>query len=152
MTSWSKEFEVRWADLDPNFHLRHSVYYDFGAAMRVDMLSEFGITPAFMRQHQLGPIILREECVFLKEISSGDRVSVDVHLLKARRDYSRWTFVHHIFKNDTVISAKLTIDGAWLNTEIRKLTVPPIEVLETFKSIPTAEDFAWDEKTSKSQQ
>lgn len=152
MQSWIKDFEVRWADLDPNFHLRHSVYYDYGAAMRIDMLAEFGITPAFMRLHNLGPIILREECVFLKEISSGDKVSVDVQLQKARRDYSRWTFLHRIFKNDSLLAAKLTIDGAWLNTEIRKLTVPPQEVSETFKSMPTAEDFSWDEKLSKPQQ
>lgn len=152
MKSWIKDFEVRWADLDPNFHLRHSVYYDYGAALRVNMLADFGITPAFMRERHLGPIILREECVFLKEIVSGDKVSVDVQLLNARHDYSRWSFMHRIFKNDSVLAAKLTIDGAWLDTEIRKLTVPPSEVLETFKLMPTSSNFLWDEKISKPQQ
>jgi acyl-CoA thioesterase FadM len=31
MTSFSKELSFRWSDLDPNFHVRHSAYYDFGA-------------------------------------------------------------------------------------------------------------------------
>ena len=28
--NYTKPVEIRWSDLDPNFHLRHSVYYDYG--------------------------------------------------------------------------------------------------------------------------
>lgn len=30
MEPYSKKFEIRWADLDPNYHVLHSKYYDFG--------------------------------------------------------------------------------------------------------------------------
>ena len=44
MATFSKQLSFRWADLDPNFHLRHSVYYDFGAQHRVEILEQLGLT------------------------------------------------------------------------------------------------------------
>ena len=60
--------QIRWSDLDPNFHLRHSVYYDWAAMCRMEFLTRNGLTPALMQQMQFGPIIFREEAVFRKEI------------------------------------------------------------------------------------
>ena len=98
MTYYSKQVKVRWSDLDPNFHLRHSVYYDFGAFMRTCFLVEIGLTPKVFMQQQFGPIVFREECVFKKEIQFGDKIMVNASLLKARADYSRRTIIHKISK------------------------------------------------------
>ena len=64
--------QVRWADLDPNFHLRHSVYYDWGAYCRILFLNGYNMTTEVMKHLNIGPIIFREECVFKKEIRFGD--------------------------------------------------------------------------------
>ena len=100
MDAYLKSIEVRWADLDPNFHMTHSKYYDLGAYVRMCYFIENGITPHELHAHRLGPILLREECVFRKEIQPGDKISVDIKLLKARKDGSRWTMQHQVFKND----------------------------------------------------
>ena len=34
MEPFKQNLQVRWADLDPNGHVRHSVYYDYGAQIR----------------------------------------------------------------------------------------------------------------------
>jgi acyl-CoA thioesterase FadM len=34
---FSKQLSFRWSDLDPNFHVRHSAYYDFGAQHRIEI-------------------------------------------------------------------------------------------------------------------
>ncbi|MEJ7770044.1 MAG: acyl-CoA thioesterase [Chitinophagaceae bacterium] len=146
METYKKKIEIRWADLDPNFHLRHSVYYDFGASARIDYLQQNGITAQFMHERVFGPVILREECVFKKEIRPNDEISIDLVLVKAREDFSRWSIRHHIYKNGHTISAVLTIDGAWLDTSKRKLVVPPEEVTKTFASMPRNEQFAWLDK------
>ena len=65
-----KDVDIRWSDLDPNFHLRHSVYYDFGAYCRISFLNDNGITETVMREHKIGPVLFREECVFKREIIS----------------------------------------------------------------------------------
>lgn len=38
MEKFIQEIQLRWSDLDPNFHLRHSVYYDWGAFCRIEFL------------------------------------------------------------------------------------------------------------------
>ena len=146
MDKFTCTVEVRWADLDPNFHLRHSVYYDYGAYCRIQFLSSKGITAQFMHQHQFGPIIFREECLFKREIRLEDKVSVDVCLIKGNRDFSRWSMEHQIFKNNETLSAVITLDGAWIDVQKRKLTVPPAEVIKTFENAPRSERFQWIEK------
>ena len=90
---YSKIVEVRWADLDPNFHVLHSKYYDFGAYVRMCYLTENGITPEVLTKYQIGAIIFREECIFRREIKFGDAVKITLMLGKARKDVSRWTWL-----------------------------------------------------------
>lgn len=146
MDAYTKEVEIRWSDIDPNFHLRHSVYYDFGAFVRISFLAEHGLTTAQMQQQQIGPILFREECVFKREIHFQDKVSINLRLRKCTRDMGRWTMVHEILKNDTTLSAILTIDGAWIDTQKRKLALPPASFIEVFEKIPRTEDFEWIER------
>ena len=143
MEKFIKEIQLRWSDLDPNFHLRHSVYYDWGAFCRIEFLKEFGLTANLMQQLHFGPILFREECVFKKEIRDGDKITIDLTLLKARRDYSRWSIRHTIVKNTDIISAILTVDGAWINTTERKLAMPPPEAEKVFSQMPVDENFQW---------
>jgi acyl-CoA thioester hydrolase len=116
--------------------VRHSVYYDYGAYCRIAFLDAHGLTASFMAQNNFGPILFREECVFRKEIKLGDVVSIDLHLLKAKEDQSRWSIQHHIYKNPDTLAAILTVDGAWINTQLRKLAAPPEQVLHVFNKCP----------------
>lgn len=143
MERFNMDVQIRWSDLDPNFHIRHSVYYDWGALCRVAFLNKWGLTADVMTRLQVGPILFREECVFRKEIRSGDTVSMDLKLLKARPDFSRWSIQHHIRKAETVVCAVLTVDGAWLNTALRKLATPPESVHTVFNEMPRSETFEW---------
>ena len=143
MENFIKEIQVRWSDLDPNVHLRHSVYYDWGALSRIEFLYTHGLTANLMQELHFGPILFREECVFKKEIRFGDKVTIGLKLLKSRKDYSRWTIEHDIVKNDDTVSAILTVDGAWLDTAQRKLAKPPAEVSNVFLQMPVDENFQW---------
>lgn len=146
--SYSKSFEIRWSDLDPNFHVRHSVYYDFGAFVRMNFLTDHGLTPAILQQHNIGPILFREECLFKREIHFGDVVSINVALKKSSTTYSRWTMQHEIIKNQDIIAAIITIEGAWIDTAKRKLTIPSSLVAPTLDQMPRAKDFEWIDKKS----
>ena len=134
--------QLRWADLDANLHIRHSVYYDWGAMSRLDFLSSNGLTMEFMSQHGFGPVIFREEARFLKEIRTGDDVIINMTLAKARRDFSRWTIQHEIKKGEKV-AALITVDGAWLDIKQRKLFSPPPEVTTVFSQIDHGREFEW---------
>jgi acyl-CoA thioester hydrolase len=135
--------QLRWADIDANFHVRHSVYYDWGAMCRMEFLRAMGLTESVFHQLQIGPILFREESRFKRELQMGDTVAIDLHLLAARRDFSRWTIRHQLFKNNDKLAAILTVEGAFLNTQLRKLAVPPSLAGDTFNSMPRAEEFTW---------
>lgn len=143
MESFVQPVQVRWSDLDPNVHLRHSVYYDWGAYCRISFLSGQQLTAEVMQRLQIGPILFREECVFKKEIRLGDTVTINLELVKSKKDYSRWTIRHTITKNGDAIAALLTVDGAWLDVVRRKLATPPQEVSDVFSAMPVAEEFQW---------
>ena len=149
MNSYSKPVEIRWSDLDPNFHVRHSVYYDMGAYVRMSFLTENGLGAPVMLQHNLGPILFREECVFKKEIHFGDSITINLTLKKCSPTYSRWSFQHEIIKNGDTVAAIITVDGAWIDTVRRRLTVPTEIITHTFEKLPRSEDFAWIEKTKQ---
>lgn len=135
--------QLRWADIDANFHVRHSVYYDWGAMCRMEFLRAMGLTESVFHQLQIGPILFREESRFKRELQMGDTVAIDLHLLAARRDFSRWAIRHQLFKNNDTLAAILTVEGAFLNTQLRKLAVPPSLAGDTFNSMPRAEEFTW---------
>jgi acyl-CoA thioester hydrolase len=142
MSVFTKEISIRWSDLDPNFHMRHSVYYDFGAQHRIEILEKQGLTMKIMQQQHFGPIIFREECVFRKEIRLGDTISISTKLGKIKEDASRWTIIHELKNGKDELCAILTIDGAWMDTQLRKLAQPtPSIVLQVMNSFPKTEDF-----------
>ena len=140
--SFIQPLEVRWSDLDPNYHVRHSVYYDYGAFCRICFLNQHGVTTAFLTEHHFGPILFREECIFRREIKLGDAVTIDLQLVKAKQDYSRWTIQHTLTRNSEH-AATMFMDGAWIDTVKRKLTIPPQLVLDTFENMPRTEGFEW---------
>lgn len=146
MDSYVKPVEIRWSDLDPNFHVRHSVYYDFGAYIRMCFLTENGLPPAVLVEHNLGPILFREECLFKREVHFGDIITINLALKQCTPTYSRWTFQHEIIKNGDTVAAIITVDGAWLDTAKRRLTVPSEFVSPTFEQLPKAADFKWLER------
>ena len=143
LKTFVKPVDIRWADLDPNFHLRHSVYYDYGAYCRIRFFEEFGLSNKVMQEMKFGPILFREEAVFRKEIRMGDELTIDLEVTKSRKDYSRWSIRHQLVKNGDNLAAILTVDGAWINTEMRKLASPPSALGEVFAKMPKSSDFTW---------
>ncbi len=143
MSNFSKEIQIRWSDMDPNLHVRHSVYYDWAAWARIAFLADNGIDTFMMARLQIGPILFREESLFKREIRLEDKLVIHVELVKARKDYSRWTVQHRIVKADGTLCAIVTVDGAWLDIVKRKLTLPPPEVNAAFEKMDQVEDFSW---------
>ena len=143
MKEFNRSIQLRWSDLDPNFHIRHSVYYDWGAFCRIEFLNEFGLTSQVMKDLDFGPILFREECIFRKEIRSGDLVMISLEITKSKSDFSRWSIRHNISKDTGILCAILTVDGAWMDVTKRKLASPPEKVHEVFELMPKAQEFEW---------
>jgi acyl-CoA thioester hydrolase len=132
-------YRTRWADMDPNGHMRHSAYADFAADQRVLLLSQWGFDIKRFGELRIGPILFREETKFLKEVLIGEEIRVDSQLAAVSEDGARWSIVHTISKADGRVAATVAVDGAWLDLDRRKLTVPPAELAAAFNALPRYE-------------
>ena len=95
-----------------------------------------------MAKEHFGPIAFREECVFRKEIHLDDEIFISTKIGKMRPDASRWTIVHDLHDLAGTLYAKISIDGAWMDTKLRKLAVPtPSLALKVMNAIPKTDDF-----------
>lgn len=144
MQTYSKTFEVTWADMDPNRHMRHSVYNDYAAQTRVGIFSDSGLSITEIARLGFGPVLFREDTKFYKEINLLEIITVTCALTTMRRDGSRWGILHEIYKEgeDGVKAAQIVVDGAWLNLESRKLGTLP-QLGEVMNRLPKTENFEW---------
>ncbi len=142
MNAITVKSEIRWADIDANFHVLHSKYYDFCADARMKALTTAGISMQLIQQFGVGPVLLREEAVFKRELKFGDAIEIRIYLQKASDDFSRWSFVNEIWKNNDTLAAIVTVDGAWIDVNKRKLVTPPEQFQNVFKEFPRLQNDA----------
>ena len=135
---------IRWADIDANFHLRHTVFYDLGSELRIKMLAAAGVTMGYMQEQGFGPVLFREECRFLREVRIEDKVEVELRIRGLSRDHRKFAF-EHTFKRGEEICAVLVVEGAWFSAATRKLVVPPQRLIDALDHVPRTADFAWIE-------
>jgi acyl-CoA thioester hydrolase len=145
-TAFSLPVGLRWADLDPNGHVRHSVYYDWGAMVRITFLDGRGVGLPWMVANGIGPVLFREEARFLKELRLGDQVKMDLQLAAAAEDGRKWRMRHRLFRGED-LAATVEVDGAWLDLRARKIVTPPADMIRAVAGLSLTDDFiAWPSK------
>lgn len=140
MEDFKQKIIVRWADLDPNGHVRHSIYYDYGAQARITYLHQQGFGIDWMKKNAVGPILFREEAHFYRELHAGNELVIDVKLSALSEDQRKWSIRHAIYRGEE-LCAVLDMDGAWLNLKTRKVEMPPQELRDKFSDLIRTEDF-----------
>jgi acyl-CoA thioester hydrolase len=145
------EGQVLWSQIDANQHLRHSAYADFAAQARLNMLEAVGLSIRLLVEAKIGPVIFREELRYLREVQIGDVLKVSCELISSRHDGSRWSIRHQLVRNDGVTAAIVIAEGAWINTEKRKLTLLPPELSQLFLKLPRSEDYQEIPSATKSE-
>ena len=128
MNEFITSFEVKWSDVDPNMHLRHTVYLDYADQTRIRFFEQQGLSFKRLLELNVGPIIFGTQSNFLKEVLLSEDITYDCRLLELSTDGRKWGIKHNVYKSDGKLAAELTYKGAWLDIKARKLTVPPEEV------------------------
>lgn len=139
---FSRTFHVRWADLDPNRHMRNTAYLDYATEVRFAFLAENGFPPSRFSEENFGPVIFREEILFLKEVVHDDTVTVDYRLAAASPDRRKFRLHHDLYRGNGDKVAQVTTDGAWMDLGTRKLRVPPEDLIAAFDHLVRTEDFS----------
>jgi len=140
---YQKEIAVRWSDVDQNRHVRHSAYYDYGAHIRIRFFAEQGYGAARFQELNLGPIMFKEECSFLKELHPEDIITINLLKGDLQPDGSRWVLHHEIFNQHDEKCAHLSIQGAWMDLGKRKLTIPPTDIASAMHELTAGDYFVY---------
>lgn len=141
MTALTTTCEVRWADLDPNGHARHTAFMDWATHSRLVAFASVGVTTALFQELGVGPVIFREETDYLREVSGADRITIAVEFTGASPDWKHWRIRHILTRQDGVHCATVVVRGAWFNLRERKVTVPPERLAQACQALPRAADF-----------
>jgi len=135
-------FQVRWADLDPNGHLRHTAYMDYAAQARVAFLNDFGFTLERFQKLRLGPVLFREETWYLHEVRANERLRVTTELSGLSANGKHWRMHHRIYKTDGELACVVNVQGAWLDLAARRVVPAPAELQAAMRKAPHTQDFA----------
>jgi acyl-CoA thioester hydrolase len=143
MKEYRREFTIIWANLDPNRHMRHSAYNDYAAQVRLEYFTEKGLSLKTLNELGVGPILFREETKFFREVHMNETITATLQISKVRKDGSKWSILHNIYNQTGDLACQILCDGAWLDLEVRKVAVPPIQIAEMLVNAPRTEDFEW---------
>ena len=139
--TYEQTFTTKWADFDPNRHMRHSAYNDYAAEVRVRFFADHGFSINEFAKLQIGPILFKEETSFFKEINISENIRVTMTLEGASKNLERWRFTHNIYNSKDVLAAEVKVYGSWINLQQRKLCAPPEIFINIFKDLTTAADY-----------
>ncbi|MCB2185623.1 MAG: thioesterase family protein [Deltaproteobacteria bacterium] len=127
---FSQEFQARWSDLDSNAHLANTAYLEYAIQCRMAYFHTHGFSPTEFARQGFGPVIFREEIVYLAEIRLMEKFRVELRLGEMTPDGARYTLLNDIYKEDGRPAARLRTEAAWLDLRTRKLIAPPDKVRE----------------------
>jgi acyl-CoA thioester hydrolase len=140
--SFSHSFDIRWADLDPNGHMRHTAYMDYAAQARVGFLAADGFTMERFQRLHIGPVLLYEETQYLREVRANQRIAVTTEVSGLSPNRKHWRIRHRILNQDGELACVVNVQGAWLDLVARKIVTPPAELLQAMEQAPRTGDYS----------
>ncbi|MEP4533279.1 MAG: acyl-CoA thioesterase [Cyclobacteriaceae bacterium] len=141
MEPFKNHFQVIWADLDPNAHMRHTAYNDYAAQVRVSLFDELELPLSKLVASGYGPVLFHEDTTFIKEVFMNEKITVDCAALAYRSDMKVWKFRQQVFKQDGQLACIIIATGAFMDLKTRKVVVPPPQIIEMLDRIPVTDDF-----------
>lgn len=138
---YTKQFEIRWSDVDANRHLRNSAYIDYMSHTRMAFMMENGLDQKHLIKHNLGPVAFYEHMYYFKEAFPGKPVNVSLQLKGLSEDGMYFKFLHNFYDEKGKNFARCEMMGAWIDLKSRRLTGLPQELYTQFDAFEKTSDF-----------
>ena len=138
---YTKDFEIRWSDVDANGHMANSAYINFMSHTRIVFLMELGFNQRTMAENNIGPVVFHEHVHYFKEVFIGRPVKVSLELMGLSEDGMFFEFHHNFYDSKGKNFAHCKIMGAWIDLRTRSLTGLDSVFKEAFDQFPKAGGF-----------
>ena len=138
---YTKQFEIRWSDVDANRHLANSAYTNFMSHTRMSFLIEQGFNMNTLEEYNIGPVVFYEHMYYYKEAFLGQPIQVSLEVSGLSKEGTLFKFDHNFYNEKGEHLAHCEMLGAWIDLKARKLTALPDKLLKLIDYFPKAEHF-----------
>ena len=138
---YTKNFEVRWNDIDANRHLANSAYINFMSHTRLSFMYENGFGQAEMSKNNVGPVVFYEHMFYFKEVFAGKPVKVSLQLKGISEENGFFSFLHNFYDSNGKNIARCEMMGGWIDLTTRKLRAMPKELFASLNKLDKTDDF-----------
>ena len=139
--TFEQTFHVRWGDMDFNGHMKNTAYLDISGDVRMMYFVEQGFSMREFERLKVGPVMLRDELDYYKEMHLLEVLRVDLCLAGLSADASRFCFRNEFFRDDGKRVARVSSTGGWLDLTARRLVAPPEQLAHVLRDLATNDDF-----------
>ena len=140
-TPFRTTFKVGWGDMDFNAHMRNTTYLDLSADTRMAYFAEHGFAMEEFTRLKIGPVILRDELEYFRELRLLETVTVTLATVGLSADGSRFCLRNEFFRDGDRLAARVTSTGGWLDLAARRLTAPPDALRELLETLARSDDY-----------
>jgi acyl-CoA thioester hydrolase len=137
------DFQVTWADLDSNAHLKNTGYLDYAAQARFLFLAAAGFTPQAFAEAKMGPVVFEDRVEYRKELRLLQHFSVRMQVGGLSEDGAKFIMVNEVRGPKDELCARVVTTAAWFSLESRKVTPPPPVLKAAMEQAERTEDFRW---------
>lgn len=103
--------------------------------------AEHGFPMSEFERLRIGPVILRDELDYFREIRLLESFTVTMVMAGLTPDAGRFFLRNEFFRPDGKRIAQVTSHGGWLDLTTRKLTAPPEKLASLLHSLEKTPDF-----------
>lgn len=138
---YTKSFIAGWADMDFNAHMKNTAFLDRAADVRMMFFSDNGFPMSEFVRLRIGPVIMKDEVEYFREIALLEPFSVNLELAGLAPDGSRFVMRNTTIRGDGKPSARVTSAGGWLDLGARRRAEPPASLLAALNALDRTLDF-----------
>jgi acyl-CoA thioester hydrolase len=141
MQAYLMTYQVRWADIDANRHVRYSAYIDAAAELRYRFFTEHNLPPEAFDQLGVGPVYTSLTATFFREVRLGETLTITYLLTGLSSQGIRWKVQHDFLKANGKKAVTVSLEGTILDLTTRQPTLPTPEIMAVFQQVPRSNDF-----------
>ena len=138
---YTKEFEIRWSDIDANRHMANSAYLNLMSHTRTAFLQDHGFSLMALSKAHLGPVVFYEHMYYFKEAFLGDKIDVSLEVAGLSEDGMFFKFEHNFYNKKGKHLAHCEILGAWIDLNTRQLSPLKGDLLADANNFPKSKNF-----------
>lgn len=138
---FEQHHKVGWGDMDGNAHMANTAFLDRSADTRFQFFAEHGYPgPRFVAE-RIGPVIVRDELAYRKELRLLEEFTVDLELHGISSDGTRFIIGNTFHNAAREVAASVISEGVWFDLDRRRPRAPPPDLDKAQREMPRSEGF-----------